>query len=258
MEAKDIKLKATEAKATFSVESDICLTDVSKALKLPGFQAPDDDDLTWIIEIKQVESPTWTPDVGIASKLRLSIRFESRSNKKSVYAIIKVNIRQRVGPEDLEYIINEVSESNLEKVTQDDFSLTYDACLTEYSNGSSYSLGHIYFANRLYNSLTIKATVNVTDLTLEAHKKKWTSIPIAWISKSLGYCLQILLESGMFSDVTLKAGGQEVLVHRNILAVRSDVFKDMLHLHEDGPNKTSPRVIHIKDISFPVLMGIIR
>lgn len=260
MEDKDVQFKTTAARATFNVDYAICLNGVSEKIKLPGFQASEDDDLTWAIEIQQEKTRTWESSASYAPKLRVSISFESRSNKETVYASIDVTIRQTSDPEDIEETIKQVSESKLATVTQDDFMLNYNVCLSEYSK-QGHTLGHMFFHNSVHNGLIIKASVEVTDLTLQAQCRKKVeeadSPFFAYDVDSSDYLVK-LLRSGLYSDVTLKAEEQEIHVHRCILGVRSEVFKTMFEKEDSNMTSSSSRLIHITDISFPVLKKLLR
>ena len=251
-----MRFDTTTACASFHVDYGLCINDVQETIRLPNFHAPDDDDVTWAIELKQKPTPTWTPSGSYASKLCVSLSLDSRT-KESVYAEVDVKIRQTSASEDIESTIKAVTDANLTTITEEDFILESNTCLSKYEKRSHF-IGHVLFNNEIYNKLIVKATVRVTDLSLkvEPYYTRMRISAIASSPKTLSSCLASLLETGMFSDVTLEAQDQEVAVQRGVLAARSDFFEALLR-RDDQVTHASPH-IHIKDISFRVLMGMLR
>lgn len=244
----------TTAKATLSVGHATCVSEDWDTMKLHDFRAPTDNDLTWSIQLEHSISPTAQDGTLYARKLKFKIYFTSRSNRASVPARVYVNIQQTATKEDIEHVINAVP--NL-KIHTSHFFLTYNAGFSEFDSDCQI-LGDVLFCNKHYNELIITARVEVSDPTLgvESPTQEANETSIDSSTKSLPACFESLLDSGMFSDVTLKAGGQEVPAHRSILAARSEVFKGMFQ--KDDSNRSSSRQIPIKDISLRVLMGMLR
>ena len=75
-------------------------------------------------------------------------------------------------------------------------------------------------------------------------------LPEAVAQLSLKSDFSTLLSSGWHSDVTLRAGGSELKVHKLILAARSPVFKQMF---ASEMTEASTGVVTISDVQPDVL-----
>ena len=119
-----------------------------------------------------------------------------------------------------------------------------------FSEGLSFGFDRFIKTNSILNMASLQNDVLTVACEITVNQDVKPSNKIKVVED-----LEVLLDSGNYSDVALLVGGKRLKVHKYILAARSSVFAAMFK--HDMKEKTE-NTVEIPDISYPVMQELLR